>query len=322
MSNDILLTTQVEVFFFLEFILFCIVTLSSYIAFKIVRSWDFSSTTSSQYTLEKQSYFVNLTISFSLLIKIFLLFYFIYSVDLLASIVPGAMCAAGVITANNYGENLLILKVVVVFLSLLWMLINSLDLRAKDFPYMKKKLSLFLLIYLLLVVEFVVDIFYFSNISTESLATCCSILYAGNLNTTLPFDMDISTLLSLFYLLFVLILIANYKQNSAVTFILNIFFIYISYFAIVYFFGTYIYELPTHHCPFCMLQYDYNYIGYFIFISLFLGVFFGVINFILKLITQKISKKYFYYSSFFIFLFVAICSLYVIVYYLQRGVFL
>lgn len=320
MSNDILLTTQIEIFFFLEFILFSIVSLSSLVAFKIVRNWDFSATTSSQYALEKQSYFVNLTIYFSLIIKIFLLFYFIYSIDLLASIVPGAMCAAGVISANIYGENLLLLKVFIIFLSLLWIVINFLDLKAKNFPYLKRKLFLFLAMYILFIVEFVVDIYYFFNISTESLATCCSVLYTTHQNST--FDIDILTLVWLFYIVFILLLISNYKQNITLSMILNLLFIPLAYFATVYFFGTYIYELPTHYCPFCMFQYEYNYIGYFIFIFLFLGVFLGMLNFILKLVTQTINKKYFFYSSLFITLFVSICSLYLVVYYLQRGVFL
>ena len=30
-------------------------------------------------------------------------------------------------------------------------------------------------------------------------------------------------------------------------------------------------QLPTHHCPFCLLQKDYHYIGYPLYISLFLA---------------------------------------------------
>jgi F0F1-type ATP synthase membrane subunit c/vacuolar-type H+-ATPase subunit K len=28
------------------------------------------------------------------------------------------------------------------------------------------------------------------------------------------------------------------------------------------FIGPYVYELPTHHCPFCLLQKEYRYVGY------------------------------------------------------------
>jgi hypothetical protein len=33
----------------------------------------------------------------------------------------------------------------------------------------------------------------------------------------------------------------------------------------------YIYELPTHHCPFCILQKEYGYVGYVLYIALFGG---------------------------------------------------
>jgi len=35
--------------------------------------------------------------------------------------------------------------------------------------------------------------------------------------------------------------------------------------------SPYIYELPTHHCPFCILQREYSYIGYFFYASLLGG---------------------------------------------------
>ncbi|MBF0537964.1 MAG: hypothetical protein HQL03_06895 [Nitrospirae bacterium] len=42
--------------------------------------------------------------------------------------------------------------------------------------------------------------------------------------------------------------------------------------------SIYFYELPTHHCPFDILQQAYGYVGYPLYGSLFAGVFFGVIS--------------------------------------------
>jgi hypothetical protein len=41
--------------------------------------------------------------------------------------------------------------------------------------------------------------------------------------------------------------------------------------SILSFVSIYVYELPTHHCPFCLLQAGYNSIGYPIYIALFGG---------------------------------------------------
>ncbi len=34
------------------------------------------------------------------------------------------------------------------------------------------------------------------------------------------------------------------------------------------FISLYVYELPTHHCPFCVLQREYGYVGYPLYVAL------------------------------------------------------
>jgi len=50
----------------------------------------------------------------------------------------------------------------------------------------------------------------------------------------------------------------------------------ISIAAIVSFISPYFYELPTHHCPFCILQGHYGYIGYPLYTALFGSVVTGM----------------------------------------------
>ena len=323
MSTDILLSNEVIIFLFIESLLLCILFIAIYFTSIILKNWNFNSTTSSQYKLEKQSYLVTVIIYFTLIVKLFLVPYFAYTVDILSAIVPGAMCGAGVISSNDYGESLLILKIIMLFLVSSWLIINKLDIQKKNFPYLKKKFLYFILIFTFIILEFILDILYFTDISTLSIATCCSAIYSsdGSINP-LPLGLNLDSLLISFYLLYILTFISNIKQNRYLSGILNISFLYIAYYAILYFFGTYVYELPTHHCPFCMLQKDYYYIGYFIFISLFLGVFFGMVNSILSILTKDSIIKYYKYSNIFNTLFVAICTLYVIVYYIKNGVLL
>ena len=45
----------------------------------------------------------------------------------------------------------------------------------------------------------------------------------------------------------------------------------------VSFLSLYIYELPTHHCPFDVLQLQYRAIGYPLYVSLFAAVVFGLL---------------------------------------------
>ncbi len=50
----------------------------------------------------------------------------------------------------------------------------------------------------------------------------------------------------------------------------------VSFASILSFISIYFYELPTHHCPFCILQKEYIYIGYPLYMTLFGGVISGM----------------------------------------------
>jgi len=320
--HNILFSNNVIVFLFIETIILCLQFIAFLLSIKIIRFWDFKSHSATQYKLEKQAYLVILIIFFSIIVKIFMLPYFAFSLDKLSTIVPGAMCAAGVITANDYGQYLLVLKIAILFFMGIWLILNSLDIKAKDYPYFKIKTSLFIGIFIAIFVEYCLDILYYTNISTDSLVSCCSTIYGAVQGTGLPFNLDITKLLVLFYLLYMLIIVANIQKLEFLSAFASGFFIYIAYFCVVYFFGTYIYELPTHKCPFCMLQSDYYYVGYFIWANLFLGVFFAIASFVLKLILKKKQDKLLLYSTIFTTIFVIICSFYVGRYYFINGVFL
>ena len=99
-------------------------------------------------------------------------------------------------------------------------------------------------------------------------------------------------------------------------------FLFIAYYAITYFFGLYIYEMPNHKCPYCMLQKEYYYIGYLIWGSLFLGIFFGIMPFLIERITKKSYAYLLKYSSICLIITAIVCSFYVVRYYLMTGVLL
>ena len=320
---SIFLSNNIIVFFFIEVILLLLSTFSIVITFKILKNWDFEKTTSSQYNLEKQNYLVSTIIFFTILVKIILFLFFINSLDDLSNIVAGAMCSAGIINANGYGNFLLILKIFIIFGFGIWLIIDKLDLKAITYPYLKIKYYLFSFIFLLIVCEFILEILYFSNISLEKPVLCCSVVF-GQTNSTngLPFGLNTNLLLILFYLFYLLIILSSINKNAIISFISNFIFLFIAYFSVTYFFGTYIYQLPTHKCPFCMLQKEYFYIGYFIWGSLFLGIFFGISSLVLKLTISKNLNSTYKYSSIFNTIFVLLCSYFVVIYYIKNGVLL
>ena len=60
-----------------------------------------------------------------------------------------------------------------------------------------------------------------------------------------------------------------FSSMSAITLI-------VSFASILSFISPYFYELPTHHCPFCILQREYGYIGYPLYIVLLGGAIQGM----------------------------------------------
>lgn len=321
--NNILLSNEIIIFLFIQIILFILLSLSFYFSISIIKNWDYEKTTNIQYKLEKSSYLVILIISFTLIVKIFLFPYFAYSLDNLSNLVPGAMCAAGIVGANEFGQINLTLKILILFFIGIWLIINSLDLKAKTYPYTKKKYFLYIFIFILSVIELLLDFAFLKNISTKEPVMCCSVIFGvNNIGTKIPFDLSIPMLLILFYLLYLLIVFINIQKSAKMNLITNFMFLYIGYYAVTYFFSTYIYELPTHQCPFCMLQKEYTFIGYFIWGSLFLGTFFGISSYFLEILIKKDLSYTYRYSLIFNSIFVFLCSFYVIKYFLINGVFL
>lgn len=320
--NEILLSSEVIVYLLSEALLYLLLFIAAVATLGILKGWNFDSFTKRQFDLENRSYLVMSIIFFVLGLKMLLLPYFAYTIDALSLLVPGAMCAAGVIDANDYGSPLLLLKIIILFLSGLWLGINRLDLEEKHYPYMKLKSWFYLLLFVLLSVEMVLDILYFSRIETTNPVSCCSVIFGEIGGNSLPFGLDIPKLLILFYLLYALLVLMLFTGHYLVRIAASLFFALIAYYSVVYFFGTYIYELPTHRCPFCMLQTEYHYIGYLLWGLLFAGTFLAIESAVMEGLFCRDALKLKKISIGLLTLFVLLCSSHVGFYYLKNGVLL
>ena len=321
--TPILLNTNVLVYLLSESVVWLLLAIAFGVSIHILLRWDFGSTSEEQYALERRAYLVMTIILAAFVIKFMLLPFFVFAIDRLSDLVPGAMCAAGVISANGYGLPLLFLKLLILFLLLLWMAINHYDLEAKNYPWFRLKGWLFVLIFLLASLELGMGWAYFTHIDIHQPVSCCSALF-GQLEgaNPLPFGLDIPKLLLLFYLLYLLIVVVTLAGQSWLEILAYALFVFVAYYAVVYFFGTYVYELPTHKCPFCMLQREYYYVGYLIWGTLFGGVFLGLTAGLLQLGLKVRTQGMGRIALALVTLFVLLCSLYVGVYYIRNGVLL
>ncbi len=320
---SVLLTPEVIILLLEDILLLAFNTIAVVIAYRIQKYFNLNDTSQKQYTLEKQTYLASYIIKFSLYLKIISIIFFVYTLDKLSAIIPGAMCAVGVTTASGYGVYLLLVKVLNIYLYGFWLLINSKDLGKEDYPFTIIKFKYFIFIYFFFLAEFILQGLYFFDINPQELVSCCGTVFNEASTSLLGRFTHIPNEISIpiFYALFILLIITSRKKNILFNGIVNFFFLIISIVTLISFFGTYIYELPTHHCPFCLLQKDYYYIGYLLYTVLILGTFYGTANLVLKLLL-KIELNYFNISLIFNTIYVILVSLYPIRFYLVNGVWL
>ena len=249
----------------------------------ILRKWNIASGSSLQLDLERRTYLISTILSYVFAFQLLSLFLFVYTADSLCPLFVGAMCAAGTLNVNAFGYPVLVLKIVNFLLAGLWLIVNTADSRAEDYPLIRKKYALLLIITPLLVLETVLEVLYAQGLNPDVITSCCGSLFssssrgvASDLAALPARTVEIAFTLSL-----VLVLaIGTYfflrgkggsfvALFSAATFLTGIL-------ALISFIGPYVYELPSHHCPFCVLQPEYHRIGYLLYASLLGGAVTGL----------------------------------------------
>lgn len=293
------------------------------LALQIVFKWDFSASTQLQYILEKRSYLASTIIRYIFYIKIPLFLFFIFTLEKISSILPGAMCAAGVVDSNEYATALLFLKILNLYLFAYWLVVDSEDMKDELLKNTRKKFVIFLALFLLLVFEIALETFTFASIDVESVVDCCGVIFSHNNDTYLSMLLNLphEYLLALFYTVYALLIVSLFFKRHNLFAFINLAFLIVSLLSLIAFFGTYIYELPTHHCPFCLLQKEYSYIGYFLYTILFAGTFNGLLPVFTNLETQEVHKRELL-SLAFNTLYLIVVTLYPLLYFYHNGVWM
>jgi len=312
------LSPEVLTLLILDFLFFIFASIVFVLSLQIWKSWDIQASTNYQYTLEKRSFLASTIIKFIFVIKIPLFLFFIFTLDKISNVLTGAMCGAGVLDATDVGNYLIIFKVINIYLFAFWLVLNKADLQKQKQPYTKLKFALFAFAYFLLIFEIYLEVDMFFSFEIEKLVSCCGSLYSSSSDSMISglFNVSNSILVSIFYINFLLLMVFYFLKNSYLFALANTTFVISSILSLIMFFGTYIYELPSHHCPFCYLQSEYYFIGYLLYTSLFIGTFNGLV------VIFKNEAKYYKISMLFNSLYLVVVSLYVVSYYLRNGVFL
>ena len=166
------------------------------------------------------------------------------------------------------------------FLAAVWLTLNQVDNQAPDYPLVRVKYALLLLLLPALAATFALQLKYFLNLRADVITSCCGSLFSeqGPALASEASGMEARPAILLFYgalgaAVFANGLHAGLRQRwsgifaalaSTATFVAAIV-------GILSFVSLYVYEHPHHHCPFCLLKPEYGYQGYLLYVPLFVS---------------------------------------------------
>lgn len=252
----------------------------------ILCRWDFTSSSSYQLQLERRTYLISTLVNWALAFQIVSTLLFVYTMDDIHGLFVGAMCATGSLNANPIGWYALLVKIGVLFLSGFWLALNYIDQRSEEYPFVRLKYGLLISLLPFIVLDLVLQLSYFLGLDPAIITSCCGSLFGGDSTAAIASvsAVPVWPAMIVFYVgsgiyLCVGLLTVFYK-SCALRYLyasFGLLYFLVSLASIISFVSIYIYELPTHHCPFDILQGWYNYIGYPLYISLLLSVYFGML---------------------------------------------
>ncbi len=250
---------------------------------RIIRRWNIRSGSELQLALERRTYLISMVMSYALGFELLSLFLFIYTADSMSPLFVGAMCAAGSLKVNGFGYPALILKITDFLLAGVWLIMNFTDNKANDYPLIKTKYGMLIIITPFLVTETLVQGAYLLGLKPDIITSCCGTIFTTDANTILSGLIGLPRALSqtAFYfsvaITISLGLIFYLKGKGGYFFSISTLMSFlIAIVALISFISVYFYELPTHHCPFCILHPEYGYVGYPLYITLLAGAVSGL----------------------------------------------
>jgi hypothetical protein len=268
---------------FVSLLICAMILYSSFFGIRIIYRWNLQSGSEEQLALERKTYLISTILSYIFVFQIGSLFLYIYTADSLHNLFVGAMCAAGALYIDPYGYPTLLLKITNCILAGLWLILNYVDNQAYDYPLIKKKYVLLLILTPLITMETISQWLYFSQMKADVITSCCGSLFSTERKGVGSDIAGIPVLeaMAVFYgglaltLLSGLIYLLKGKLGYLFSLVSGLFFL-ISCAALISFISLYFYELPTHHCPFCILQREYGYVGYLLYAALLTGAVSGL----------------------------------------------
>jgi hypothetical protein len=254
---------------------------ASVISFQIARRWDITSMEEGQLMLERRSHLAATILQYGLWIQGMSLVLFYMTLESVSEVIPGAMCATGALQANAFGFPALFVKVAVAILCVLWISIHHVDSHLEDYRLTPLKFRCLFFLAPLVLADLTLQFLYFIDLDPRIISSCCGVVFeieGEGLGASVASLPALPMMMAFYGTVPVLLLVGwviarketawGYYTYSG----LGILFFVLSVLAVISFISPYVYEVPTLHCPFCLMRKEYGYIGYLLYLLL-LGAF-------------------------------------------------
>jgi len=251
----------------------------------ILRRWDLSSGSALQLALERRTYLISTVVGLVLAFELLALLLFVRTADALAPLFTGAMCAAGTLAANGWGYPALLLRIGVAVLAGLWLILSHVDDLGHDYPLIRTKYAFLLALAPLVLVEGAIQARYFLALRPEVITSCCGSLFArdgagaGAVLARLP---ALPAAIAFYGSLGAAIAAATIHfrtagvRSAGALAIASALALVTGLAGIVSLVSPYVYELPSHRCPFCLLHAEYRWVGYPLYAALIVAAISGL----------------------------------------------
>lgn len=265
---------------------------------RVLRFWDPASDGNRQIRLESEIWLSSTLVEYGLAVQIITLILFVLAADHYCDAIVGAMCATGALLANDFGIPALLIKLVGVFFYGFWIVLHQLDIRSEQYPLVRIKYIYLLFLFPVIALDITLQTLYIAGLKPDIITSCCAVVFSesnreGGANLLLSASPTV--LLWIFYgtvlllsVIGVTLLINRWKNFLGILYAAGwLWFFLLAMVTIITVFSSYIYALPFHNCPFCILKPEYNYIGLAIYGTLIPAAFFGIAAAIVSPLRRK-----------------------------------
>ncbi|NNK92950.1 MAG: hypothetical protein HKP41_01225 [Desulfobacterales bacterium] len=260
-------------------------------ALRILRYWDSGSDSEIQIRLEGEIWLSSTLMEFGLIVELISVILLVLAADYFSTLLTGAMCATGALTANQYGIPAILSKLLTIFFCALWIILHRLDCSSEKYPLVRLKYILVLLLFPLLTLNAALLLYYLANLEPEIITSCCGVIFSSQTRDgyNLLGTFENSLLMTIYGAVIcligassVLLLAVDQQKKRFSPLLLGmqtcgwVTFYPLSLVVITVIVSPYVYAMPHHRCPFDLLQAHYYWIGYPLYFFLHVAVVAGL----------------------------------------------